>query len=141
MKNKSLNLLYSLLIALFCFSACGKGGSDDNTPPPAAAEENLVVSIDPDAGGTIAKALGASYDFKVVVSSKMPAQGVDVSVTYKKDADGAVVFSQNLQTTFSPLNVTINNIPFNEVGTVTVVVTSKSKAANTVTKTFKLVRK
>jgi hypothetical protein len=71
----------------------------------------------------------------------MPPQGVDVNVTYKKDADNTVVFSQDLQTSASQLTVTINDIPLNETGTVTVNVTSKSKPTNTATKTFKLIRK
>lgn len=130
-------LIKTLFVSLFavwlssCYGGLGEG----------IGEQNLVVALDPDAGSTLVKTFGTTYDFKVLVKSTMPPQGVTVSVVYRQDIDNAVVFSQNYTTTTSPLNVTITNIPFNEVGTVTVIVTSKSKTDNTVSKTFKLVRK
>lgn len=132
---RSLFLLVAASMMLFS-TACNDGGNK-----PTEVEENLAISIDPDPGSAIATALGATYTFKVAITSKMPTQGVDVSTTYRKDSDNSVIFSQTLQTTTSPVNVTITGIPFNEVGTVTVEVKSKSKPTNTATKTFKLVRK
>ncbi len=114
-----------------------KGGTP---PPPQPVEENLVIALDPDPGSTTVKSLGASYDFKVIIQSKMPAQGVSVNVSYKKDSDNSVIFSQTLESTTTPVSVTVNNITA-DVGTVTVTVTSKSKPANTATRTFKLVLK
>ena len=132
---RSVLLLVAAALMLFS-TACNDGG---NTP--TEVEENLVITIDPDPGSAIATALGSSYTFKVNITSKMPAQGVDITTTYRKDSDNSVIFSQTLQTTSSPINVTITGIPLNEVGTVTVEVKSKSKPTNTATKTFKLVRK
>ena len=63
------------------------------------------------------------------------------SATYRKDSDNTVIFSQTLQTTSSPVNFTVTQIPLNEIGTVTVEVKSKSKPTNVATKSFKLVRK
>ena len=71
----------------------------------------------------------------------MPEQGIDVTVDYKKDLDNSVVFSQSLTTTTSATDITINNLVFNEQGTVTLNVKSKTKATNTAQKTFKLIRK
>ncbi|ANE51630.1 hypothetical protein [Flavisolibacter tropicus] len=127
--------LFAGLLAFWLSSCYGDLGGDD------LGEQNLVVALDPDAGSAIARALGTTYDFKVLVLSKMPPQGVTVNVVYRQDLDNAVVFSQNYTTTTSPQHVTITNIPFNEVGTVTITVASKSRPSNTVTKTFKLVRK
>ena len=104
-------------------------------------EQNLIVALDPDAGSAMARTLGTTYDFNVLVKSVMPTKGVTISVVYRQDIDNAVVFSQSYTTTNSPQHVTITDVPFNEVGTVTVIVTSKGEADNTVTKTFKLVRK
>lgn len=104
-------------------------------------EQNLQVALEPTPGATIQRTLGTTYDFRVLVQSVMPQRGVDVNVVYRQDSDNQVVFNQNYFTASSPLNVTIINIPFNEVGTVTITVVSKSKPDNTVTKTFKLVRK
>jgi hypothetical protein len=112
----------------------------DNGDEGMVGEQNLVVALDP-TPGTLVQTLGTTYNFKVLVQSQMPAQGVTVSVVYRQDSDDTIVFSQNYTTTTSPLDVAITNIPFNEVGTVTIVVTSKTKTDNTVTKTFKLVRK
>jgi RNA polymerase subunit RPABC4/transcription elongation factor Spt4 len=125
-----------IVIALIALVTCSKKGGTSTEQ-----EENLVVIIEPDPGSTIARALGASYDLKVIVQSKMPAQGVEISITYRKDSDNSIIFSQTLSTNSSSTNVTINNIPLTDVGTVTVTVTSKSKPTNIASKTFKLARK
>ncbi len=130
-------LFLSVIAATVPF--CGKkGGTPPPSPPPT--EENLVIALDPDPGSTTVKSFGASYDFKVIIQSKMPAQGVSINVSYKKDSDNSVIFSQTLESTTTPVSVTVNNITA-DVGTVTVTVTSKSKPANTATRTFKLVLK
>lgn len=123
------------LLTLWLSSCYGDWGEE------GLGEQNLVVALDPDAGSTIARTFSTTYEFNLQVLSKMPPQGVTVSVVYRQDSDNTVVFSQNYTTNTSPLNVQITNIPFNEVGTVTVIVTSISNLTNTVTKTFKLVRK
>jgi hypothetical protein len=117
---------------------CGKDSSIETGGSP---EQALQVSLDPTPTSSLVRIFSTSYDFKVSIESRMPAQGVDISVVYRQDSDNTVVFSQNYATMTSPQNVTITNIPFNEVGTVTVVVTSKTRSTNTATKTFKLVRK
>ena len=109
---------------------------DDNI-----GEAKLVISVDPEPGSTIARTLGTTYDFRVAITSRMPPRGVDITVAYTQDSDNSVVFTQNYLTTTASLPVTITNIPFNEVGTVTVTATSRGRATNTATKTFKLVRK
>lgn len=130
----------TLFVSLFAvlLSSCYGDLGDDIT-----WEEDLVVALNPNPGSptTPVITLGASYDFNVLVQSQMPPQGVTVNVAYRQDSDNTLVFGQEYSTTTSPLPVTITNIPFDEVGTVTITVTSKTKADNTVTKTFKLVRK
>jgi hypothetical protein len=117
---------------------CGKDISIETGTSP---EQALQVSLDPTPSSSLVRIFSTSYDFKIGVESRMPAQGVDIAVVYQQDSDNTIVFSQNYSTKVSPQHVTITNIPFNEVGTVTVVVTSKTRSANSVTKTFKLVRK
>lgn len=134
--NKKVQFLALLVMVPFLFFYCSKKGGTTT-----GQEENLIIAIDPDPGSAVAKALGASYEVKLTIQSKMPPQGVDVTVVYKKDSDNSIIFSQALQTSSSPLTLTINNVPFNDVGTVTIEVKSKSKPANTASKTFKLVRK
>jgi hypothetical protein len=116
-------------------------GSCKGDKPDAPQEENLRVSLDPVPINPV-RALGASYDFSVKVDSKMPKDGVSVQVDLRKDSDNSSLFSRNYPSvTTSPLSVSVQGIPFNQMGTVSVVVTSKTKATNTSTQTFKLVRK
>ncbi len=135
-------------IKAFCFAvtlsllfiSCSKGGGN-NPPPNPPAEENLVISIDPDPGAAGAKALGASYVFKLLINSKMPEKGVEGTVVFRKESDNSLLSSQNIQTLTSPLDITVSNIAVNETGIATIDIKSKSKPSNTATKTFKLYRK
>jgi len=137
---KKINFFVFILILPLFIISCSRGGGD-NPPPTPPAEENLSIAIDPDPGSAIAKALGASYDFKLLINSKMPAQGVEGTVVFKKEIDNSIISSQNISGTTSPINITISNIALNEVGIVTIDVKSKSKPTNTASKTFKLARK
>ena len=134
---KKINLLAFILPLLII--SCSKGGGGGDNPPPA--EENLVIAIDPDPGSAIAKAVGANYDFKLKINSKMPAQGVEGTVEFRKESDNSLISSQNISGTTSPINISISSIVFNEVGIVTINVKSKSKPSNTANKSFKLTRK
>ncbi|HEX2536239.1 MAG TPA: hypothetical protein VHK69_21005, partial [Chitinophagaceae bacterium] len=113
----------------------------EKTPGGNDNEANLTITLTPDVGATIAKALGTTYDVRVNITSAMPPQGVEVTVIYKKDSDNSVVFSQTQRSSANQINFTITNIPFNEVGTVTVTAKSVSKPSNTATASFKLTRK
>jgi hypothetical protein len=120
--------------------SCSRGGGD-NPPPNPPAEENLVISIDPDPGAAGAKALGASYVFKLLITSQIPEKGVEGTVVFRRESDNSLLSSQNIQTLTSPLEVTVSNIAVTDVGIVTIEVKSKSKPSNTASKTFKLYRK
>ncbi len=130
--------VYVLILSLLIFSCSKNGGSNPPLPP---AEENLSIGIDPDPGIGTAKALGASYDFKLLINSKMPSQGVEGTIVFKKEVDNSVISSQNVTGSISPINITINSIALNEVGVVSIDIKSKSKPSNTASKTFKLSRK
>lgn len=129
-------IIAGLAIAGTALQSCRKRKP---SPPQEAA---LVVSLNPNLGATDrATALGSSYNFQVKIDSPLPPQGVTIEVAYKKDSDGSAVFAQSYTTTLASQDVTVTNLPYNEVGTVTVKVTSKTKGDNTVSKTFKLVKK
>jgi hypothetical protein len=131
---------FCLLISLSLLSCSKKsGGGGGPTPPPG--EENLIIGIDPNPGTTTAQSLGSTYDFKVLVTSKMPASGVKVDVVCTKDSDQSVVSSQTLNSSFSPINATVSNLVSGVLCTVRVTVTSNSKPSNTATLTFKVSRK
>lgn len=138
------------VVVLFFFAlaitACTKpGGSEGGGGSRPSNEENLVITIDPDPGSatTPVKVSGPTYNFTVQINSTPPARGVDVKIKYTRDLNGSIIapndYTYNPSTTSVP--VTITNIPAGEIGTVTVTVTSKSKPTNTVTQSFKLVKK
>ena len=136
MKHITKMSLFGILL-LVILSGCSKGGNA-NEPPPE--EANLVVSFGPEVSGGINQTLTHEYKFNVVLSSSLPVQGIEIKIDFVKDSGGSV-FSQTLTSTNASNAVTITGISFNEIGTVTVMITSKSKPTNTTTKTFKLIRK
>lgn len=134
-------ILFSILtLASFAtgLSACG---DDKPSPNPPAEEAQIAFTLQPEPGTAPVQTTSAGYSFNVVLSAALPAQGVEVKVVHKKDSDGTTLSDQTLSSQSSPVAVSLGGIPFNELGTVTVTVTSKSKASNNATKTFKLVRK
>ena len=141
-KNMKLARIKTLVVVFItCLWIIGCSKSGGNNPPNPPAEENLAITIDPDPGAAAAKALSATYDFKILINSQMPAQGVEGTVVFKRESDNTTLSSQNISGNSSPINVTISNIALSEVGIVTISVKSKSKPANTAAKTFKLQRK
>jgi len=138
--KKIKTIAIAAVLPLF-FLSCSKGGGGGNNPPPPPTEENLSIGIDPDPGADFAKALGATYDFKLQIKSKMPAQGIEGTVIFRKESDNSVISSQNISGSTSPISITIPNIAFNEVGIVSIDIKSKSKPTNVASKTFKLHRK
>ena len=76
LKIRSTFLLAAVLLSCLLFSC---------TPDtPKEEEQNLVITVDPDPGSTVAKAFGSTYTFKLVITTKMPEQGADVTVDFKK---------------------------------------------------------
>lgn len=134
--KQTLKLFVFFFFILATLISCSKGGSDK----PEVQEAALAVKLDPEPTGGLNQSMGTEYKFNVVIQSEMPAQGVAIKVDYVKDSGGSV-FSQILTTSNATSPITITQIPFNEVGTVTVSVASVSKPTNNVVKTFKLVRK
>jgi hypothetical protein len=132
---------YILTMIGILFMTLGLNSCYTDEGLPTDMEENLVINLDPDPGSTPVRTMGATYDFRVAIASRIPARGVDITVVYTQDSDNAVVFTQQYFTNTTPVPVTINNIPFDEMGTVTVTAVSRGSNTNTVSKTFKLVRK
>jgi hypothetical protein len=64
---------------------------------------------------------------------------IDVKVT--KDLDNTAVFNKNIASTTASNIISINSLTPRVLSTATVVVTSKTKIANTSIKTFKIAAK
>ena len=139
--KSAFNIIYIIFI---CFAillgACSKG-SDPTPVPPPVVEETMAFTLNPDPGASVLVALGASQDFAVTVTSKLPTGGVKVALKLVKDSDGTTVFSQSLTSTVSNFTATYTSMVSGVVYTATNTVTSATTSTNTTTKTFKMTRK
>jgi len=108
-------------------SSCG-GGGDDSPPPPN--EANLAVTTDP-ANGTVQPPALGPYNLKVTITSAMPANGVKIEISAKKD-DGSntVFFSTSVNRTASVSDFTITGTPAATQCLVETKVTSLTKPTN-----------
>jgi hypothetical protein len=132
--------IFVTIILLSAMLGCEKKKVVPPTPDPPK-EENIVFSIDPDPGSGVAVALSGTYAFKVNVSSKLTTSGVKVDLTTKKDADNNTVDSKNLDSNIPGIDLSTGILNPGILCTVSVTVTSKITATNTVTKSFKVARK
>lgn len=131
-----------ILISIVSISSCSKKGTPTPTPPPVVVtEENIAFTIDPDPGASTASATSGTYTFNVNVSSKVPSAGVKVDLTTKKDSDNFLLDSKTVESSTANIAIFTSTLAAGTLYNVTVVVTSKSKATNTATKTFKVARK
>ncbi len=125
---------------------CSKSGDSPTptppSPPPTPTEAGIVFAIDIDPGGSgIFAATGASQAFKVNISSTLPSAGVSVDTKTTRDYDNVVISSSSLSSTSATTNITVDSLKPGILCTTTVIVTSKSTSSNSITKTFKIVRK
>jgi hypothetical protein len=139
-----------LVAAPFLLFACSKGGdSPTPTPPPVvvAAEADIAFKVEIPASTEIDYtkiygAIGGSQAINVNITSALPKDGVTIDVKVTKDADNTSVFTNNITSTTAASNaITISSLSPGVLSTATVVVTSKTKSANTSTKTFKIAAK
>jgi hypothetical protein len=134
------------------FSACSKGGdSPAPTPtpptptPPVATEADIVFKVDI-AGSevnysNVFAVVGTSVAINANITSTLPKDGVTIDVSVKKKADNAVVFNSSTSSSTGSNPVTITGLTPGVLCVATVVVTSKSKSSNAMTKTFELASK
>ncbi len=139
-------IIISAIYILACgsFLSCSKGssgGGSNGGGGGTVTEESLSISIDPDPGTLVASSLGASYDFKVIIKSKMPPSGVKIDIICTKDADNSTVFSQSLNNSVSPINTLVGNLQAGVLCTTKITAASISKPSNQVSVSFKVARK
>jgi hypothetical protein len=139
-----------LLVAIsFMFMACSKGGdSPTPTPPPVVVVPETDLAFKVEIASTeidytkIYGAIGGSQAINVNITSTLPKDGVTIDVKVTKDTDNTAVFNNNITSTTAASNaITISSLSPGVLSTATVVVTSKTKSANTSTKTFKIAAK
>lgn len=136
--------LYKISILCIGFTilltACSKNPDPAPVVPPVV-EETIAFTLNPDPGASVFIALGASQDFAVTVTSKLPTGGVKVNLKLVKDSDGTTVFSQSLTSTVGNFTASYTSMVSGVVYTASITVTSATTATNTTTKTFKMTRK
>jgi hypothetical protein len=131
----------AILLSASIMSSCKKPATPKPVPPVVITEENIAFTIDPDPGTATASATSGTYTFNVNISSKVPSAGVKVDITTKKDSDNFLLDSKTVESTTANIAISTGTLASGTLYNVSVVVTSKSKAANTATKTFKVARK
>jgi hypothetical protein len=145
---KRKNSFIALGFFVLSFSACSKGGDSPAptpTPPPVVVTEPDVV-FKVDIGGS---EINYSNVFAVVGTSvvinanlnTLPKDGVTIEVSVKKKADNAVVFSSSTASSTTSNPITISGLTPGVLCVATVIITSKSKSSNAMTKTFELASK
>jgi hypothetical protein len=142
MKKKIFIGISIIAITSVFILSCSKKSTPTPVPPPVViTEENISFNIDPDPGAATAPANSGTYTFNVNVSSKIPSAGVKVDITTKKDADNFLLDSKTVESSTASIAINTGTLASGTLYNVSVVVTSKSKATNTATKTFKVARK
>ena len=141
MKRFLLQLLTASAL-LFCIGSCGsKGGGGGGGGGGGNTEANLVVTLNPPANSVQPAAPQADFPLTVSITSAMPSQGVTIDVKVAQDGQSTNFFTQSISSSQANNNFTITGTPVGVVCVTTVVVTSKTKASNTVTLSYRYSRK
>jgi len=129
---------------VFVFGIAGKcGKSGGGGGGGGTTEANLVVTLNPPENSTQAPALGPNFALTVTINSTMPPQGVTINVTAKVDGSTSAPFynSGDMVSSTSTNNFSITGTPAATTALVTVTVTSRTKASNKYTGTYRYARK
>ena len=137
MKKRLLQLFIVPAIILGIGSCSDKGGGGGGS----TNESNLVVTLNPPAGSTQPAAPQIDFPLTVSITSAMPPQGVTIDVKAAPDGSATNFFTESKPSTAVNNNFTITGTPAGVVCVTTVTVTSKTKATNTVTLSYRYTRK
>ena len=136
MKKALLQLFIVPAIILGIGSCSDKGSGGGST-----TEANLAVTLNPPAGSTQPAAPQIDFPLTVSITSAMPPQGVTIDVKAAPDGSATNFFTESKPSTAANNNFTITGTPTGVVCVTTVTVTSKTKATNTVTLSYRYTRK
>jgi hypothetical protein len=125
----------AIILGIGSCSDKGGGGGGGTT------EANLAVTMNPPAGSYQAAAPQIDFPLTVSITSAMPAQGVTIDVKAAPDGSATNFFTETRPSTTANNNFTITGTPTGVVCVTTVTVTSKSKATNTWTGSYRYIRK
>ena len=136
-------LVFVTFVVLFGIAGNCKKGGGGGGGGGGTTEANLAITLNPPANSLQAPALGPNFPLTVTITSTMPPQGVTINVSAKIDGSTAAPFytSGDLVSSTSLNNFSITGTPAATTALVTVVVTSRTKATNTYTGTYRYARK
>jgi len=136
--------LFQLLTAsalVFCMGSCSSKGDGGGGGGGGNNEANLVVSSNPAANQVHPAAPQADFPLTVSITSPLPPQGVTIDVKVVQDGQSTPFFSVVRNSTTANNDFTITGTPVGVICITTIVVTSTTKATNTVTLTYRYSRK
>ena len=139
--SKSLLQVFIVPAIIFGIWSCSNKGGGGGGGGGGTTEANLVVTLNPPAGSTQPAAPQTDFPLTVNITSTMPPQGVTIDVKAAPDGSTTNFFTDSKSTSNAITNFTITGTPTGVVCVVTVTVTSKTKAANTVTLSYRYTRK
>ena len=139
MRKFLLQVLVVLGIIILNYSCSDKGGS--NSGGGGSGEANLAVTLNPPVNSSQPAAPQTDFPLTVSITSAMPSQGVTIDVKAAPDGSTTNFFTQSTPTSSANTNFTITGTPLGVVCVTTVTVTSRSKATNTWTGSYRYSRK
>lgn len=129
--------IYSSLFTLSTFFLLMLSGCDK--PSEEVNEENLRISSDAINNSEV---LGTNYSFNLTVESVMPPSGVRISVNVVGESDNRNYSPiADRETSNKTTTITLHDLPQQIYCLSQVRVTSKTKASNTATLEFRVIRK
>lgn len=140
MKRKLLQVVTGIVI-IFGIANCSSKGGGGGGGGGGTSEANLAVTLSPAAGTTQPPAPGTTFPLTVSITSTMPSQGVTIDVKVAPDGSTTNFFTESRPSTTANNNFTITNTPVSVICVATVTVTSKTKATNTWTGSYRYSRK
>jgi hypothetical protein len=139
--KKILIQLFIVPAIILGIGSCSDKGGGGGGGGGGTTEANLAVTLNPPAGSTQPAAPQTDFPLTVTITSTMPPQGVTIDVKAAPDGSTTNFFTDSKSTTSAITPFTITGTPAGVVCVTTVTVTSKTKATNTVTLSYRYTRK
>lgn len=127
--------------ALLVLYSCSKTDSTPVAIPPVLIEEEtLKFSISPDNSSGNIVISNDTLGIWITISSKLPANGVNLSLEIKNSDNNTSVFKIDTSSTTSSFRIKLNNMYIKGSYSVDLSLTSKSKASNSTIQSIKIVK-
>lgn len=136
-------ILFNVFAIVILLSGVAGNCKKKNNGGGGTNEPALAVTLDPAANSLQPPSAQTTFPLTVTVTSTMPAAGVTIDVSCKKD-DGSsdpAFFTTSISATSATSNFSITNTPIGVICVTSVTVTSKSTSSNKWTGSYRYSRK